>query len=122
MERNSFVSNIKFYDDINFPYGLNRSGEFTNDEAELLKNCGYIIQKLVNKELAPENEEQEHFLSVVSGEIKPLYKIEKAFVKYLNAINKKNIHIRTTNKSVVNNSDNDGSDDNDADSDGFFES
>ncbi|MBF0266250.1 MAG: DUF413 domain-containing protein [Gammaproteobacteria bacterium] len=116
MEQNSFVSNVKFYDDINFPYGLNRSGEFTNDEAELLKNCGHVIHKLVNKELRPENEEQEHFLSVISGETKPLYKIEKAFIKYLNAINKKTIHIGSSNRPDNNNNDTDD------DGDGFFES
>ncbi|MCW8928716.1 MAG: DUF413 domain-containing protein [Gammaproteobacteria bacterium] len=89
MSLNSFYSGIKFYDSKNFPYQFSRSGDFTFNEAELLSNCGFIMQQLHNKEIAPENEEQIHFLSVLEKKNKPLYSHEHVYLKYLQLIKKK---------------------------------
>ncbi len=88
MYANNFFSGIKFHNDEYFPYGFSCAGLFNAKEAETLSDCGYIMLQLAEGLMKPCNEEQEHFLLVVSGKIKPLYFIEHLYLKYLNYINK----------------------------------
>ncbi len=85
----NFVSGIKYYDDKYFPYHFSKSGNFSLEESEILTNCGYIMSMLKSGEMKPESEEHEHFLSVINGKHKPLYRHEFIYLKYLNLIRKK---------------------------------
>ena len=85
----NFLSGIKYFDDKYFPYHFSKSGDFSLEEAEILTNCGYIMTMLKSGEMKPDSEEHEHFLSVVNGKNKPLYRHEVVFLKYLNIIRKK---------------------------------
>ena len=60
----SFATNRKFYDDDHFPYGFDRSGEFTCRQATLLTERGYAYQELA------------------AGRRKALTEQEKSFVRY----------------------------------------
>jgi len=100
MMSNNFFSAIKFYDDVNYPRGFSRSGDFSIKEAELLENSGYIIKKLVNKEMSPENEEQEHFLQVIAGNAEPLYLTERVYLKYLNLLEKKKSFVPSVRRAT----------------------
>ena len=98
MSINNFFSNIKFYDEDNFPYQFSRSGDFTLDEANILTHCGYIMQKLEKKEMRPENEEHSHFIGVIEGKNKPLYSYEHVYLKYLRLIDQKKTTISNIKK------------------------
>lgn len=98
MSLNSFFSGVKFYDDDNFPYQFSRSGDFSLDEAELLTNCGFIMQQLHNRIMRPENEEQAHFVDVLESKTTPLYRHEQVYLKYLKLIEKKKTAISSVRK------------------------
>jgi len=82
----SFISNTKFTDVENFPFGLQNNCNFTQMEADVLMRCGFKMKQLYDGTLAPENEDQKRFLYVLSGEKKPLYHIEFVFLRYLSLI------------------------------------
>ncbi|WP_372760982.1 DUF413 domain-containing protein [Pseudoalteromonas sp.] len=81
--RQAFVSQRQFFDDQNFPRGFSRSGNFTLLEASILEQHGVVLKGLHNKTLAPQNEQQQQFVAVVSGAQEPTNAIERAWVKYL---------------------------------------
>lgn len=81
--RQAFVSQRQFYDDQNFPRGFSRSGNFTLLEASILEQHGVVLKGLYNKTLEPQNEIQEQFFAVVSGNQEPTNAIERAWIKYL---------------------------------------
>lgn len=102
MSLNTFISDIKFYDNTNFPYEFSRCGDFTLKEAETLTNCGYIMQQLEKKQMQPENEEHNHFLDVIEGKHNPLYNHEYVYLKYLNLIEQKKTVICNVQKVTKN--------------------
>lgn len=81
--RQAFVSQRQFFDDQNFPRGFSRSGNFTLLEASILEQHGVILKGLYSKTLEPQNEIQEQFFAVVSGNQEPTNAIERAWIKYL---------------------------------------
>ncbi len=81
--RQAFVSQRQFYDDQNFPRGFGRSGNFTLLEASILEQHGIVLKGLYNKTLEPQNEIQEQFLAVITGNLEPSNPIERAWLKYL---------------------------------------
>lgn len=64
----SFNSDRNFYADEHFPYGLNRSGEFTSVQSGLLIQHGCAYEAIANGSRAPSNDEEERFLAVCQGE------------------------------------------------------
>jgi len=86
MNRNEypeFASNRVFYDNINFPRGFNRSGDFTLKEAELLARHGAMLNDLGHGRLTPTNPAQAHLLEVVQGYAEPETELERVWLKYL---------------------------------------
>ncbi|OUS74245.1 hypothetical protein B5G52_02545 [Pseudoalteromonas sp. A601] len=81
--RQAFVSQRQFYDDQNFPRGFGRSGNFTLLEASILEQHGIVLKGLYNTTLEPQNEIQEQFLAVITGNLEPSNPIERAWLKYL---------------------------------------
>lgn len=90
MTDKNFSSNIKFFDDNNFPYGFSRSGDFTATEAQLLTDCGHIMMQLAQKQRLPENSDQEQFLQVIEGKAVPQTPIERIYEKYIKLVERKN--------------------------------
>lgn len=84
-----FESTSRFYDDVNFPYGINRAGLFTRTEVDILHRCGRVLKALYDGSQAPVGEEQERFVQVCLGEATPESNVEKAWLKYLEAIGTK---------------------------------
>lgn len=89
----SFNSNGKFYDDSNFPYGLDRSGDFTRKQSETLTEYGKALFALCNELVEPINAEEERFLDVCKGQQEAETEIEKSWLAYLHAINRRNQYI-----------------------------
>lgn len=81
-----FKSATRFYDDINFPYGIDRSGLFTRTEVEILQGCGRILKALHEERQPPIGVDQERFVKVCKGEEEPTSSVEKAWIKYLTVI------------------------------------
>jgi len=77
-----FQSHSRFYDDINFPYGLDRSGDFTKKQAEILTNCGQTLLSLELGHSQPANQAQSEFLDAMTGKKDCENDIEKTWMTY----------------------------------------
>jgi uncharacterized protein YifE (UPF0438 family) len=78
-----FRQGIKpFYDPIKFPRGFAKSGNFTLAEEQLLMRYGKTMQQLANKEISPENEEEEQFIASLNAPEMMSSKLEKVWFKY----------------------------------------
>ncbi len=78
----SFDSNRKFYGDGYFPYGIDRSGEFTREQANLLIEHGWAYQALAEGSRAPATKEEEAFVAVCRGEQAPATAHEKLWMLF----------------------------------------
>ena len=77
-----------FYDDVNFKFGLSRSGHFNKREAQELHTYGKTLQGLENGSLTPCNEEEKQFvLDIHSKQVSHLYLVN-LWRKYLEATQK----------------------------------
>lgn len=63
----SFVTKKRFYDDVNFPFGIDRSGEFTRAQAETLTRYGHAYLELYKGSRKPATKEEKDFLAVFQG-------------------------------------------------------
>lgn len=78
----SFVSTKHFYDDVNFPKGFKRSGDFTNKEAELLELHGHAMKGLSEGTILPRTPDEAQFVEVTKGNALPSSLLEQIWVKY----------------------------------------
>lgn len=78
----SFYSTRTFYGDSYFPYGLDRSGEFTIQQATLLKKHGWAYQGLAEGSREPITPEEEQFIAVCQGRREPESAHEKVWALY----------------------------------------
>lgn len=78
----SFYSNRKFYADEHFPYGIDRSGEFTSCQANLLIKHGMAYKALAEGGRVPETPEEEVFVAVCQGKRAPTTDHEKVWVLF----------------------------------------
>lgn len=83
---NIFLTNQKFYDDINYPRGINRSGDYSIKEVSLLENYGVAFLELSTGKRKPENDVEIQFLQVCQGDVLPSTLEEKTWIKYQNKI------------------------------------
>ncbi|MFT5704821.1 MAG: hypothetical protein ACI8SK_000774 [Shewanella sp.] len=72
-----------FIDNINFPRGFRKSGDFSVIESELLSLYGHTLFGLESGLLTPENIEEEHLVQVLSQPDKASTKIELVWIKYI---------------------------------------
>ena len=80
----SFQTSRKFYDDVNYPRGISRSGDYSLKEVSLLENHGVAFLELANGNRAPANDIEIQFIKVCQGELSPTTAEEKTWVKYKN--------------------------------------
>ncbi len=78
----SFVSHKRFYDDVNFPKGFKRSGDFTSKEAELLELHGYALKNLAEGKVLPVTPDEAQCVDVIKGNRTPSSLLEQIWVKY----------------------------------------
>ncbi|WP_394388537.1 DUF413 domain-containing protein [Shewanella woodyi] len=84
MSEDSFRFGQKcFIDNINFPRGFRKSGDFTLAESELLSLYGDTLLGLESGLLAPETIEEEHFVRTLTQPHKAKTKIELVWIKYI---------------------------------------
>lgn len=84
----SFQCNKRFFDDEHFPYGFDRSGEFTSQQAQLLTAHGRAYKALATGEEAPITSDEEGFVEFCRGlrEAESIH--EKTWKKYLESCNR----------------------------------
>jgi hypothetical protein len=87
-EQHSFKSDSKFYALEHFPFGIDRSGEFTRDQALLLEQHGYAYQALSSGERQPVTAEERDFVAVFNGEKPATTAHEKAWLRFCNKIDR----------------------------------
>jgi len=77
-----FIFAEKFYDDVNFPRGFGKSGDFTIAEAELLVNLGRRLFKLEQGLCKPENQVEAQFAQMSESLLGGQTKVELLWQKY----------------------------------------
>lgn len=93
-----------FIDRQKFPYGFKKSGDFSITEANLLTQFGKTLLALESGELAPESEDEQHFVEFVNGQADAVNNVEKAWAKYVRLARGKK-HFYTLHSSASNQSD-----------------
>jgi len=73
----------KFYDDIRFPYGFSRSGEFSISESQAIEFKGAYFNAVGSGMLVDPTEEDIRVSKVLRGELEAINLEEKAWLKYL---------------------------------------
>ncbi|GGI72042.1 DUF413 domain-containing protein [Shewanella gelidii] len=72
-----------FYDDVNFPRGFNRSGDFSCREAQMLHQYGNTMRALAEGFLMPINTEEARFVEVIQGAKEAKTPYERVWMKYI---------------------------------------
>ncbi|MFT7131035.1 MAG: hypothetical protein ACI89U_003162 [Gammaproteobacteria bacterium] len=73
----------RYYDDVNYPRGFSKHGDYTITEADTLHVYGRILSELASGKTLPETADEKRFTKVCSGEAKAKTYIENLWVKYL---------------------------------------
>lgn len=84
-----FTPGSMYYDTKKFPRGFNKYGEFTKEEAQILHSYGRQLLALEKGEKKPSHKNEKQFLAVCRGERSPETPIEKAWIKYMDRLNRK---------------------------------
>ncbi|GAA6206614.1 MULTISPECIES: DUF413 domain-containing protein [Thalassotalea] len=77
-----FIQTDRFYDDVHFPRGFSKSGDFTIADAELLSVIGKRLLMLEQGEVLPENQVEEKFVFSCKSGNEGETKIEILWQKY----------------------------------------
>ncbi|MFW1678571.1 DUF413 domain-containing protein [Pontibacter sp. JAM-7] len=85
----SFYAETEFKDAKNFPYGFKRSGEFTQQQAELLLHHGLAYHALHTGERSPVTAEESRFLEFCHGLRDTETSHERTWQRYLALCNKR---------------------------------
>ncbi len=78
-----FEAGPRFYDDVHFPRGFRKSGEFTIAESDILETYGRTLEALGNGRRTPCSSEEARMVKVCQSTAKPKSLIEKTWVKFL---------------------------------------
>ncbi|MCW8108240.1 DUF413 domain-containing protein [Alteromonas ponticola] len=98
------ISAKPFIDRQHFPYGFRKSGDFSIAESDLLTQYGKNLLAFESGELAPETEDEKHFLDFIQGKTAATNAVEKAWQKYVHLARGKK-HFYTLHSSASNQSD-----------------
>ena len=82
----SFLTNRRFYDDKNYPRGINRSGDYSISEVQILEKHGVALLEIANGKREAVTDEEKQFKAVCDGERAAQTKIEKTWLKYQNKV------------------------------------
>ena len=86
-EKPPFISNLKFYGDDYFPYGLGRCGEFTLSQVALLEVHGRAYEGLHLGTREPSCDEEREFIAVCRGERAPETEHERVWMLFQEKVN-----------------------------------
>ena len=95
----SFQSDRTFFARQQFPYGLERCGEFTRQKVQLLMAHGYAYEALDKATREPENDEERAFVSFCRGDKQAEGKHELVWKSFRAATSKPIIYVSMEGKS-----------------------
>ena len=96
----SFESPKKFFDDLNFPRGFQRAGDFTRNQAQILESMGVALKALHEGTREPATDEEERFVSMCKQEIQPQSEVERTWSTYMKALARKQIYFTASSAAV----------------------
>lgn len=88
-----FKADKKFEDKINFPYGFQKSGEFTIEQARILEMNGIAYAELSSGTRKPVGEIEREFVAYCSGKKEATNLHEKVWQRYLMRVNNNKLAI-----------------------------
>ncbi|MCH8529979.1 MAG: DUF413 domain-containing protein [Saccharospirillum sp.] len=71
-----------FTDNRNYPYGIERSGDYSIREAQTLRRLGETFRRLETGDLKPSNEVEKQFVQMIQGKKEASSDCEKLWLKY----------------------------------------
>lgn len=100
IQAKSFQSQKKFFDDVNFPRGFQRSGDFTRAQATILETMGVAMKDLHEGRRAPVTDEEVRFVQVCQQQEAPVSEVERTWANYLKALARKQIYFTASSAAV----------------------
>ena len=100
----SFQSDRTFYARQHFPYGLERCGEFTREQVQLIMKHGFAYEALDKAERTPENDEEKQFVLFCRGDKEAETKHERVWKRFRAATSKPIVYVSmegTRNKPQI---------------------
>lgn len=94
-----FISTEAFYDDVHFPHGFSKSGDFSIAESELLTQVGKRLFMLEQSLCTAENQIEKQFVKMCVTQFEGQSKVEVLWQKYKNLTRHKQFH--TLNEQTV---------------------
>lgn len=77
-----FKTESPFYDDVHFPRGFNKTGDFTIAEAEILTDIGRRLHMLEQEVCTPTNKVEKQFSQMCKEQSEGQTRIELLWQKY----------------------------------------
>ncbi|WP_426369894.1 DUF413 domain-containing protein [Pseudocolwellia sp. HL-MZ7] len=77
-----FIQEGLFYDDVNFPRGFRKSGDFNISESEMLTDIGRRLSALESGRSTPQNETEEAFVEMCQFQTQAQTRVEMLWQKY----------------------------------------
>jgi uncharacterized protein YifE (UPF0438 family) len=87
-----FIAAAHFYDDLHFPRGFRKSGDFNIAEAELLTQVGKRLLMLEQAICSPENQVEKQFVKMCTAQLEGQTKVELLWKKYIKLTRHKSFH------------------------------
>ena len=87
-----FVVAEPFRDQLNFPYGFGKSGDFSINEARLLATLGARLSNLEQGIVEPQNQVEEAFVDMCISMREPATIVERLWRKYLRLTTTRRFH------------------------------
>lgn len=87
-----FIFTDQFYDDVNFPHGFGKSGDFNIAESKLLTSIGKRLFALEQGLCKPENQIEEQFVQMYKSQLEGQTKVELLWQKYKKLTQHKPFH------------------------------
>lgn len=94
-----FIQEGPFYDDVHFPRGFNKSGDFTLSDSEILTNVGKRLRMLEQEVCLPENPIEKQFVQMCRDQSEGQTKIELLWQKYRRLTVYRPFHCLSANSS-----------------------
>lgn len=87
----NFRESPTYYDNVNYPRGFSKHGDFTIREAEALHRYGRILANLCEGLAQAATEDEKRFVQVCAGALEPGTYLEKLWFKYQSKIKSKQV-------------------------------
>lgn len=100
IQAKSFDSPKKFFDDVNFPRGFHRSGDFTREQAKLLESMGVALKALYEGNRTPVTDEEQRFIECAQHTLAPTNAVERTWATYMNALARKQIYFTASSPAI----------------------